>query len=143
MRALINNLDREKVVMILEWCKKNFGKSKYYDDFPSLRVCRSTGSSYYPKGDKQLFGTHRYGLITIYLGTHTSMKDLCKTVIHEYKHNLLSDEKYESIMNRLEKKGYSDDDIYEKHPHEKKCKEFENKWGDICFNELRRKLYKK
>jgi len=29
------------------------------------------------------------------------------------------------------------------HPHEKKANNFEDKWGVICFNELRNKLYKK
>jgi hypothetical protein len=143
MRSLIENLERKKVLLILDWCKSNFGRSRYFRKFPKLRVYRSAGTSSFEAGEGGLCGVYDSGTIIIYLGSHKSVRELCKTVIHEYKHYLLSIREYRSFLAKLENKGLDTDDIANKHPHEKKCRAFEDQWGDQCFSQLRKKLYSK
>ncbi len=143
MKNLIQNLDRKKVLLILEWCKTNFGRSKYHRKYPRLRVYRSTGKSSFQGCDGALCGTYRSGVISIYLGSHNSMKEVCRTVIHEYKHYLMSIREYRSIATQFRKKGYSENNISFNHPHEKECRSFENDNDDLCFSQLRKKLYSK
>ena len=143
MKSLIHNLDRKKVLLILEWCKNQFGRSRYVRKYPKLRVYRSTGNSYFEYRDRGLFGTYNSGTIIIYLGSHDSMKELCKTVIHEYRHYLMSVREYRSLYKDMAASGSDPEVISHIHPHEKECREFEEKWGGLCFSQLRKKLYKK
>jgi hypothetical protein len=71
------------------------------------------------------------------------MKQLCSTVIHEYRHYLLSIQEYRSISTNMEKNGMDLTSISEHHPHEIECKKFEKEWADLCFSQLRKKLYSK
>jgi len=141
MGTRVKNLEREKVEIIIDWCIKKFGYSKYFKKHPKLRVYKSGGTSESYKYSN--LGTYYLGTITIYLGAHKSVKQLCSTVLHEYKHYLLSLDEYFKIQSRLEKKGLKQLQINQEHPHEIKCREFEKKWVDLCFKELRNKLYKK
>jgi len=145
MRSLIHNLDREKVIRILQWCQEKFGRSQYYRKYHRLRVYKSRGSSSFKESDPEvgLFGTYGDGLISIYLGSHKGMKQLCSTVIHEYRHYLLSVREYRSIHRNLEDKGVDLTAVSEVHPHEVDCRKFEDKWADQCFRQLRKELYKK
>jgi hypothetical protein len=140
MRATI---DRKKVLLILDWCITRFGISRFHDDYPELRVYKSRGSSGYENKKSGLCGTYGSGVITIYLGSNHSVRELCNTVIHEYKHYLLNHDEYEKIEKKLEKSGISSEELYTKHPHEKSAVRMENKYGDICYAELRNQLYKK
>jgi hypothetical protein len=143
MKSLIHNLDRKKVLLILEWCKKNFGRSRYHRKYPTLRVYKSKGNSAFAYRDGGLFGTYDHGVITIYLGSHDSMRELCKTVIHEYRHYLMSIREYNSLYKKMEREGSDPEIISYEHPHEKDCEDFEDEWGELCFSQLRKKLYKK
>jgi hypothetical protein len=143
MKSLVHNLDREKVVLILEWCQNQFGRSQYYRKYPRLRVYRSFGKSSFRDSEGGLFGTYGTGLISIYLGSHTGMKQLCSTVLHEYRHYLLSIQEYRSLSRKLEDDGVNISDISEIHPHEIECRRFEKEWADTCFSQLRKKLYSK
>jgi len=143
MKSLIKNLDREKVILILKWCESHFGRSRFHRKAPKLRVYRSTGSSSYKYSDGGLFGTYGNGVITIYLGSHNGMKQLCYTVIHEYRHYLLSIREYRSLSRIMEREGSNLDYLSWNHPHEIECRDFEKKWGDLCFSELRKELYSK
>jgi len=140
MRA---NVDRNKVLLILNWCILKFGKSKYCEDYPQLRVYNSKGVSSRLNGELGLNGSYVDGTITIYLGTIKSMKELCETVIHEYKHYLQNNNEYDRLEKKLIKRGHDEDYVYENHPHEKRAEKAERKWGDVCYKELRYYLYKK
>jgi len=136
-------VNREKVLFILNWCINKFGLSKFKKSYPKLRVYKSCGKSEYNERELGLYGTCSNGLITIFLGTNHSMNRLCKTVLHEYKHYLMCDDEYIVLEKKLKKCGIATDKIYDKHPHEIRARKFEKTWGDICFKELKNKLYAK
>jgi len=141
MRAAI---DRERVLLILNWCVFKFGASKYQDEFPpKLRLYKSSGRTAFKDRSEELRGTYLNGVITIYLNSHHSIKELCETMVHEYKHYLMSDEEYEVLEKRIKKRIKNKEYLQYNHPHEKRARHMETKWGEICFNELRNKLYKK
>lgn len=144
MYDTVINIDRKKILLILNWFIDNCGKSQYYKTFPKIRVYRiyegnSKEYDYVYKGEF-IFDTQT---ISIYLKNCKSVKDICKTIAHEYKHYLLSKKEFIKSYKILEKGGYNEDEQYENHPHEKKCLKFQEKWGTICYNQLKNKLYKK
>lgn len=145
MKSLMKNLEREKAILILDWCKAQFGRSQYHRKYPTLRLYRSRGNSAFSDNDPDagLFGTYINGVITVYLGSHTGMKQLCATIIHEYKHYLLSIREYRSLSRYMENQGSDLEDISWDHPHELECREFEKIWTEKCFSQLRKKLYSK
>jgi len=136
-------IDREKVLLILEWCINKFGKSKFHNKLPVLRVYKTEGKSGYSDRLTGLCGTYCDGTITIYLASNRSVRELCCTVIHEYKHYLMSEKEFRILHKKMTERGCEYDDILRNHPHEKRAVRAENTWGDICFNELKSKLYKK
>lgn len=129
-------------MIILIWCMNKFGKSKFRKDYPKLRVYKSRGNSGYDNRETGLRGTYWNGVITIYLGSISSVRELCETVIHEYKHYLMSDREYDVLERKLKKQKCRSVDIYDAHPHEKRAMKMEYKWGDVCYRELKNKLYK-
>jgi hypothetical protein len=139
MRA---NIDRDKVVIIFDWCKKKFGKSRYWTDYPILRVYQSLGLSLDSEGHGRL-GQFNDGIISVFLGHKMTVRTLCNVVLHEYKHYLLNDNEWNKIHKTLVKLGFDAEEAMFIHPHEKKTEQFEKEWGDICYNELKSKLYKK
>lgn len=134
------SIDRQKILLILNWCVKKFGKSSYHKEPVKLRVYNSKGMT---KDVLGLRGGYIDGRISIYLGSIKSVKELCETVIHEYKHYQLSEFEFKVYFNRMKKEGHDEDYIYDNHPHEKKAERMEKKYGKQCFDELRSKLYKK
>lgn len=137
-------IKREKVLLILDWCVFKFGTSKYSDEFPPrIRVYKSCGTAAFNDNGDGLRGTYLDGTITIYLGSNRSIKELCETIIHEYKHYLMSDDEYDVLTNIMKTRGKKLGDLKYNHPHEKRARRMEAKWGEICFQELRNKLYKK
>lgn len=142
---MLTNINRAKVLLILEWCKKKFGKSKYWKSYPLLFVYKTKGRYADDDNDeKGRYGHYVEGKISIFLGRHGTVKDLCDTVLHEYKHYLLSEDDFQREYKRLKKQGYSEEDAStRKHPHEKLTKKFADKWAHACYNELKNELYKK
>lgn len=128
----VQKISREKALLILEWYKTNFGKSKFCKKPIRIRLYRNMNSEYR--------GTYDKGLICVFLKNNSCLREVCKTIGHEYKHYLLSPKDYLKIQDKLYKKNL---DTYLNHPHEKKCIRFEEKWGNKCFEELKNKLYKK
>jgi hypothetical protein len=135
--------DRKKVEEILNWCIRKWGRSKYKHYYPKLRVYK------YKSGLSDSF-TSAYGVynyekntINIFLKPHRGYKELCNTIIHEYKHYLLSVREFFKLYNVMCKKGKSFDYIDDFHPHEKKCIRLAAKWQDKCYNDLKKILYKK
>lgn len=145
MRDITTIIDRKKVLLILRWCEKKFGKSEYWEYYPFLHVYKSKGR--YAAGDNDIkgrFGQFINGEISIFLGRHKTVKELCNTVIHEYKHYLLSEDDFQREYKKLKKLGYPEEDAWIiKHPHEKITKKFADKWAHVCYNELKHELYKK
>src|ERR1035437_3275082 len=120
----MKHINRSKVLLILNWCAGKFGQSKFQDSLPKIRIYKSNGCNtikYYPTG---LCGYYNCttNTIVIFLGTHCSIKDLCSTVIHEYKHYLQNNSDYEPIYCKLISEGKSPMKVSEIHPHEKKCR---------------------
>jgi len=146
MKASIERINREKILLILNWCEKKFGKSKYWETMPRLRVYKTNGHTKIKRYKEGIFGYFIDNEIVIFVGKHNSIKSLCSTVIHEYKHYLSDFREWETILN---KKNNSTDSIHDSKydvynsSFEKKARRFENKWKDVCFNELRNKLYQK
>jgi hypothetical protein len=136
-------LNRDCILLILDWCCNKFKKSKHRNVYPKLRVYKTSGMSITGFNDCGVRGTYCGGTITVYLKSIDSVLQLCETIIHEYKHYLLSEKEYEKIQTKYLKTGMTISEVTDIHPHEKKANNFEDKWGVICFNELRNKLYKK
>ena len=71
---------REVVKLAFVWCSEIMGDSKYHLGFPTLRVLNKRCSEY--KGHYDEVKNE----IVVYLKNHRSPLDLCRTVIHEWKH---------------------------------------------------------
>ena len=139
MRKFVQTVEREKIQLIFNWCKKKFKTSKYFEGYPRFRVYKTRGLSTDKDG---LRGKYENNQISIFLLSITSVRNLCETIIHEYKHYLLPDD-YDKIYTKLIAKYKSDNKTYKNHPHEKICCKFEKKWGIICFNEFKKEFYNK
>jgi hypothetical protein len=124
-RFNVKNIERNKVLLILTWCMTKFGKARYRK-FPKLRVYKSKGTNVDFTSPDGVFGIFRNNTIEIFLGGHSNIEELCHTVVHEYKHYLIGLKYY--FINR--------------HPHEIRARRFETKWGNVCYKELKNKLYK-
>jgi hypothetical protein len=132
----IEGITRDKVLLILEWCKNRFGKSGRKKTYPTLRVYKSSGfyadNEYYTKKERfNKCGEYDANSCTIFifLKSNGSYEELCGTFLHEYKHYLLNS----AFSNELIKSK-------KQHPHERYCNWFEKKWKKICYNELKDKL---
>lgn len=66
---------------------------------------------------------HLFNEITIYWKNITSLEELIRTLIHEYKHYLQSP----SWMTRYYKMGYT----YDNHPYEEAARKEEENWYNI------------
>ena len=134
---------REKVDLILLWCKRKWGKSKLRKDYPKLRVYKFAQGIY--NSFRSAYGSYNYetNTINIFLCHHKSYLQLIDTVIHEYKHYMLNSggKEYLKIEKQLFKKGFSEEYINCNHPHEKKSVRLAKKWSPICFKELKKLLY--
>ena len=139
MRAQFN---REKVLLVLDWCINKFGKSKYWSDFPKLIVYKSMGITLDSTGTGR-YGQYNDGIISIYLGHNKTVRFYCNVVLHEYKHYLLNDVEWNHKYKQLKKSGLSEEDAMFKHPHEAIANKFADKWQNECYNDLKNKLYKK
>lgn len=137
---ITSNINRKKILLILHWCINKFGKSDY-NEFPKLRVYKSMGKSSYVDREYGLRGLYYYttNTINVYLGTHPSVRELCKTIIHEYKHYMLDEKEYRKIEADLI--DIDNNYLPNKHPHEQLAIEFENQWAEQCFKELKSRLY--
>jgi hypothetical protein len=113
----IRDIKRKDVVAMYWWCVFNFGKSKYNEELPKLTVNRTIT-------DKFGFYDPSNNVITICLKPHTSIANLCNTVIHEYTHYLQNMRMYDIYVFKYKRS-------YENHPYEvsanNKAKKYEKK----------------
>lgn len=140
---MLKTANRRKVLLILNWCISKFGKSKFWSTYPILRVYKSKGYSEFYGSKTGVCGSYDDGNIHIYLGSIKSYEELCRTVIHEYKHYLMNNDEYTRIERKLYKNHPDDDYVYDNHPHEKRAVKAEYKWGMVCYNELKAELRKR
>lgn len=109
----MDNIKRNHIIWMFDWCKEKFGKSKFNPDF-TVKICRTK--------------TDRYGCyydldnyIEICPNVHDSLLNLCDTVIHEYTHYLQNMVMYDNYFLKHKRN-------YDNHPYEiaadKKGKKF-------------------
>jgi hypothetical protein len=135
------NCNKRKLELILESCKKKFGKSRYKKEYPKISLCTKKNTSdmgWYDESNN---------IIRIYINHYyiKTYKDIISTVLHEYKHYLLDTKQYTKIFYDLINKNpkLNDNKIRDLHPHEIKCEEFEIKWRDEFYEELKHELHKR
>lgn len=104
------NISRGHIELMFEYCKSKWGKSAFHNDFPKLRVYKKS-----PKSKVSI----KYGqfnsitnTLTVYIGSHRSLIEICDTVIHEYTHYL---QDVEGMYDKYLTKYYR---TYDNHPYE-------------------------
>ena len=116
-------ISRKDILQILDWCKKNLGKSKYFS-IKNLKLRMDHQMNY--------LGQFDITKNTIYLrpDRHRNKIELAETIIHEYVHFLQNPKEYDKL--------YRDDyqDYYD-HPHEREAEEIALKLGRNCIKELK------
>lgn len=119
------------VYNVIDWCKKEFGESKYYTEELSIYLDVNpddTAKAEFDFSDVE---------ITLYLKNIYSIKDLVVNVIHEYIHYLQPKNWYTRYLNKLEvvndKISYNE---YFLHPYEFEAKCLSEQEVDRCMIEL-------
>jgi hypothetical protein len=102
-----------------EWCIKFLKKSKYHSKVPKLIIRSNFNKDFkgYYKEEKNL--------IVIFIKSHNSTLDICRTIIHEWKHyqqNMSMYDKYIIVYKRNLKN----------HPYEITAENFARKHGLSC-----------
>ncbi len=134
---------REKCKIILNWCIDKWGKSEWNNIFPNLKVYTSKGNSGCIINQTRAYYNDITNTIIVFLGAHNNYKELCNTIIHEYKHYKLDPKEFDVISDAMIKEGYEIHEINFQHPHEKICNKFAKKWESKCYNELYPQLRKR
>jgi hypothetical protein len=121
---------------VLEWCKKEYGKSIYHRDFPKLNFQNYPPTELkYKKGELIMIHNNgdrgeyfdRGNQMFIYGKNHTSFLDFVRTVIHEYTHYLQDDKMYQRYT-RKHKKSYNS------HPYELRAEQIAKRDGRKCLS---------
>jgi hypothetical protein len=73
-------LKKKYAKLIYLWCKENLSASRYHEDFPKM-ILRNKKDDFFRGYYKD-----KNNLIGIYLKNNRSKKELCETIIHEWKH---------------------------------------------------------
>jgi len=127
----LENVNREFVDLIIDYCVSRFGFSKYQPNFPRFilynRLCSPSPLH---------CGHYKFkkNVVSIFKPAHKSCVDLVDTVIHEYVHYLQSNKKYYKLA---KKHGYKD------HPYEIEAVEIAKTHGLLAKKWAERILKKK
>lgn len=122
-------ITRKHIVSILDWCRNNLGKSKFFSN-ESLRIRISTRL-------KRYIGEFDIERNCIYVNPKKNENelDLIATVIHEYVHFKQDYNEYERLELMLpRRRNYFD------HPLEKEAEDTAQKLKSKCYNDLKAKL---
>ena len=124
----IANMKRRDILILVEWCKDKFGKSKFQKSFPKIVVNNKKGpycGVYFPTENE----------IHIFPAQNKTFICLCDTIIHEYTHYLqMPTQQDQKDYNRhLKQKGYFDN------PFEVNARETAEKYTSFCFKNMKRK----
>lgn len=124
-----DSINRKQLLAILNWCKKNLGRSKYF----SIRALQIKF-----KSNLEFFiGIFDVDKNCIFVNPIESKNilDLITTVIHEYVHFQQDFSKYEEIELKLpRKRNYYD------HPYEREAELKAQKLKRNCFNDLKKEF---
>lgn len=114
---------RKDILHMLDWCKNNLGKSKYFS-IRKLKLRMDHHMNY--------LGQFDISKNTIYLNPsrHKNKIELAETIIHEYVHFLQNPKEYDKLF-RYDYKDYYD------HPHEREAETIALKLGRKCIKELK------
>lgn len=115
-------ITRKEILQILDWCKENLGRSKYF----SIRKLKLRIHK-----DIHYLGQFDISKNIMYINPtrHKNRIELAETVIHEYVHFLQNPKEYDRLY-RHDFKDYYD------HPHEREAEMIALKLGKKCIKEL-------
>jgi hypothetical protein len=100
----MRNIKRKEILVLVQWCKDKFGKSKFQKSFPKIVISHKQENVcglYFPSQNE----------IHIFPKQHKTFIDLCDTIIHEYTHYLQKMEMYDVYF-------YKHKRNYDNHPYE-------------------------
>lgn len=114
---------------VIRWCMQHLGLPKGRKTGPRLLL------RYYRH--RKVMGTYqqRSKTITLYWGSHASLKEVVNTLIHEYQHflDIRTNQEDKAYDKELKQIGYQDNS------YEKKAREVANRWEKACLQELAQK----
>ena len=114
---------------VIRWCMQHLGLPKGKKAGPQLLL------RYYRH--RKVMGTYqqRSKTITLYWGSHASLKEVVNTLIHEYQHflDIRTNQEDKAYDKELKQIGYQDNS------YEKKAREVANRWEKACLQELAQK----
>lgn len=127
MNKIIDTKTKIKIsTEALKWCKDYLGINE------RKRTKLRLECSVRPRTIKRsiVYGNYCFwrNKITIYLPHCESVRDIVSTMIHEYTHYLQSRPKYQY---------YQSNYYYSTNPYEREAKRNEDKFTDICLNDIK------
>uniref|UniRef100_UPI0040480F4A hypothetical protein n=1 Tax=Algoriphagus sp. TaxID=1872435 RepID=UPI0040480F4A len=121
-----------KVVFAREvicWCMQHLGLPKGRKTGPRLLL------RYYRH--RKLMGTYHQSskTITLYWGSHASLREVVNTLIHEYQHflDIRTSQEDRAYDKELKQIGYQDVS------YEKRARQVADRWEKACFQDLAKK----
>lgn len=117
---------REWAKLSFLWCEKNLKKSKFHENIPKLIIKKS-------KDKLKGYYKHSKNIICIYTGSHSDKRDLCETVIHEWKHY---QQDISGMYNRYITKYKRN---LKNHPYEITAERFAKKYTNKCYENIKPK----
>ena len=120
---------RKDLIGILNWCKKNLGRSKYFS-IKALQIRFQSNLNYFVG----VFDIEK-NCISINPNKIKNHLDLVVTIIHEYVHFQQNFSKYEEIEIKLPRlRNYYD------HPYEAEAERIAQELKKVCYNDLKKEL---
>lgn len=122
---------RYHALKILHWCKDRYGKSKHNKpdlvfsfkkrDYISEALDEE---AYYDSDDNEIFVSSQH---------HSTVRELCSSIIEEYQHYLQSNREYQRLAKKHE---------YDTHPLELAAKRVADRDCETCEREVRERYEK-
>ncbi len=122
----LNTSKSNFVKAVLSWAVKNIPNPNKRNKIPGLEISYSK-----PKTKHGIYYSYTKSMC-IYVNTHTSLLELCDTILHEYKHHLdMPTQAHQKQYNiYTQELGYIDN------PYEKAAREFALQHRDKCIQDL-------
>lgn len=114
---------------VIRWCMQHLGLPKGKRTGPCLLL------RYYRH--RKVMGTYqqRSKTITLYWGSHASLKEVVNTLIHEYQHflDIRTNQEDKAYDKELKQIGYQDNS------YEKRARQVADRWEKACLQALAQK----
>jgi len=114
---------------VIRWCMQHLGLPKGKRTGPRLLL------RYYRH--RKVMGTYqqRSKTITLYWGSHASLKEVVNTLIHEYQHflDIRTSQEDKAYDKELKQIGYQDNS------YEKRARQVADRWEKACIQALAQK----